>query len=161
MDWVVLVQGGRIIEQGTYDDLRSNGPKFKELLAQAGSIEEGSAEEGPSQGGASEKGGKKEKKDEKKKEEGEKKAKTGTKLVKAEEKESGIVSFKVRLRHPHVTSAPLSECCLTWESPSGKAAYHAVPSLWESGTPKSLESRLLTMSAASFRWKWPRNGHCP
>eukprot|EP00897_Mesotaenium_endlicherianum_P001271 jgi/Mesen1/1171/ME000124S00204 len=41
VDLVVLLQDGRIAEQGTYEELKSGGEAFNELMEQAGSLEEG------------------------------------------------------------------------------------------------------------------------
>eukprot|EP00897_Mesotaenium_endlicherianum_P008662 jgi/Mesen1/7824/ME000417S07136 len=50
-DHVVLLKGGRIVEQGAFADLRSSGAPFlQELLDQAGSLEDGGAGGGADKG---------------------------------------------------------------------------------------------------------------
>ncbi|CAI5930109.1 unnamed protein product [Closterium sp. NIES-64] len=47
VDWVVMVEGGRIAEQGPYVQLKASAPKFQRLLEKAGALEEhGDAEVG-------------------------------------------------------------------------------------------------------------------
>ncbi|CAI5503205.1 unnamed protein product, partial [Closterium sp. Naga37s-1] len=47
VDWVVMVEGGRIAEQGPYAQLKASAPKFQRLLEKAGALEEhGDAEVG-------------------------------------------------------------------------------------------------------------------
>ncbi|GJP74244.1 hypothetical protein CLOP_g4860 [Closterium sp. NIES-67] len=55
VDWVVMVENGRIAEQGPYDQLRSSAPKFQRLLEKAGALEDHG--EGEVGGGGDEKAG--------------------------------------------------------------------------------------------------------
>ncbi|CAI5495011.1 unnamed protein product [Closterium sp. Naga37s-1] len=51
VDWVVMVEGGRIAEQGPYAQLKASAPKFQRLLEKAGALEEHGEEEVGGEGG--------------------------------------------------------------------------------------------------------------
>jgi len=115
VDKVVLIHEGKIREQGSYEDLMANGRLFKELMENAGSIEDAvdDGEDEPDSGvvgansGNNLAGGKPQdspplkrrsssKKDPKQTEK-EKTAKSL--LIKTEERETGVVSWKVLARY--------------------------------------------------------------
>lgn len=112
VDRVVLVEDGKVVEQGTYLELLQSGPKFKALLESAGTLEstdeEGSGAltatgskgdktqngEGAGEGGGGGQGGGEAGEGGKTKEE-----KKGTTLVQKEERETGVVSLAVVWRY--------------------------------------------------------------
>ena len=114
VDRIILVHEGEIKEQGTHEELMENGPYFKQLMENAGSMEgvQSDEEEAPftvdGPGGDEANGSRKVEKapslrkrsisiKEKEKKEIEKKAKAL--LIKQEERETGIVSVKVLERY--------------------------------------------------------------
>ncbi|XP_024396529.1 ABC transporter C family member 2 [Physcomitrium patens] len=108
VDRIILVHEGKIMEQGTYEELMANGPLFKQLMENAGSMEDvqSDEEEAPFifEGPESNDSRKVEKNpslrkrsSSLKKHEKEKKAKAL--LIKQEERETGIVSVKVLERY--------------------------------------------------------------
>eukprot|EP00270_Netrium_digitus_P011883 TRINITY_DN3802_c0_g3_i1.p1 TRINITY_DN3802_c0_g3~~TRINITY_DN3802_c0_g3_i1.p1 ORF type:complete len:1021 (-),score=283.23 TRINITY_DN3802_c0_g3_i1:236-2935(-) len=111
VDWVVLMKGGKIVEQGTFDELLAKGKQFAELMESSGSVEEVAEDEGSIRKGAE---GKKDTGA------GEKKAsssvpmataaekKAGTKLVTSEERETGVVSLAVFWRYTVAMGGVLS-----------------------------------------------------
>ncbi|KAG0591623.1 hypothetical protein KC19_1G189200 [Ceratodon purpureus] len=116
VDKIILIHRGEIKEQGSYDDLMANGPLFNQLMEKAGSIEdsvddeEGDAEiseavnggsnsaESKAQEGPALKRRSSSKKNPKESEK-EKEKRAGASLIKTEERETGIISWKVLARY--------------------------------------------------------------
>jgi ABC-type multidrug transport system fused ATPase/permease subunit len=110
VDKIILIHQGKIEEQGSYEELMANGPLFKQLMENAGSIEDAVSEDEDeahsSAAGANNVAGVKDspslkrrsssKKDPKQSEK-EKAAKSV--LIKTEERETGIISYKVLARY--------------------------------------------------------------
>lgn len=110
VDRIILVHEGEIKEQGTHDELMENGPYFKRLMENAGSMEDVQSDDeeapftldgpGGDEGNDSrkvEKAPSLRKRSSSVKKEIEKKAKTL--LIKQEERETGILSVKVLERY--------------------------------------------------------------
>lgn len=103
VDKIILVHGGQIKEQGTYEDLMENGEFFKQLMENAGSMEDsvedvdaplhGEGNEGAVMNGDMSVADKKPSME--KKRCSKKGAKEESALVKQEERETGVISVRV------------------------------------------------------------------
>lgn len=107
VDWVVLMEDGRIAEQGTYQELLLKGPKFKALLESAGSMEGDDANDTHASSSSTNKPDTHKPENATPQANGDASApqkdkvsaKKGTTLVQKEDRETGMVSFAVVWRY--------------------------------------------------------------
>lgn len=106
VDRIVLVHEGTVKEEGTYEELSSNGPLFQRLMENAGKVEEYSEENGEAEAdqtaeqpvaNGNTNGLQMDGSDDKKSKEGNKKGGKSV-LIKQEERETGVVSWRVLKR---------------------------------------------------------------
>ncbi|XP_024518371.1 ABC transporter C family member 2 isoform X2 [Selaginella moellendorffii] len=100
VDYIFLVHDGMIKEQGTYEDLISNGPLFKQLMENAGKMENTDEESAESSDESNINGDMKtQRAPSLKKKSSSKKEKKKSVLIKKEERETGVISFRVLERY--------------------------------------------------------------